>query len=427
MVKTDYKRKKATFLSWKIKLLLLIIYFLAIFILEPLFRNDLMEFSIDFIEYIQDLLGQNVLQIAAIVSHLGSNLVFSIIFLITFSYTNIFKSYLLVIIVTFTNFLIGTLNLFYQDARPFYFNNNKIIPYSCKMSFGNPSAYSLSSMTFYLSLWHFSIQSKNLRNRNILKGFLLVTVMIINIIIMISEISSGAQSINQVLFGGMIGLGLYFTLFSLINIHSNDSKMLLSIITMKTFNYFLLNLFMSLLALIVIYLNDPLNNETRNTWTELIKNKCGYLYENTLFEKNDYLLLTSVFSNIFAFIGLKHEFIFTFKSSVNNWTKYNFSLEVKEVDSLFSSIDFTRDTQWNHNSVKISCLRLFVILIISFGIISPFFLICYDESFWLVLLVKILLPFSFVLYFLFFIVKLVLKFLRLVNFSSNDLLTSLDM
>jgi len=292
------------------------------------------------------------------------------------------------------------------------------------MSYGNPSANFLRSMAFYLSLWNIFIQSKSLRDKYLIKGFSLFIVIFINIIIFLSDIAIGAQSLNQELFGGLIGLGVYLTLFWVMEIYTNDPKTMLSIINMKIFNYLMINFAFSLITLSSVYFNEQIYNEQRNTWIDIIKNKCGYVYENVLFENEDYLLLATVFSNIFAFIGLKHEFVFTFRSSVNNWTKYNFSLEVKEVDSLFSSMDFTKDTQWNHNTLLISFLRLLVICLISCGLMSPYFLISYDDQFWLVLLVKIFLPFSCVLYFHFFVVKLVLKFLRLVNFSSNDLLSS---
>jgi len=356
MVKSEFSKKRANTLNWKFRLFIMIVYFLSIFLVEPFFRDDLMKKSIEIIELIQDFMGPDLLEVAAWLSLLGSNLVFSIIFIITFSFTNIFKSYLLVMIICCCNFLVSTINLFYGDGRPFYISNNRIIPYTCKMSYGNPSANFLRSTAFYLSLWNIFIQSKTLRDKYLIKGFLLFIVVFINIIIFLSDIAIGTQSVNQEIFGGLLGFGMYLTLFWLIDIYTNDSKTLLSIIKIKIFNYLMINFVFSLITLSSIYFNEHIDNEQRNSWIDRIKNKCGYVHENVLFENEDYLMLATVFSNIFAFIGLKNEFVYTFRSNINKWTKYNFSLEVKEVDSLFSSMDFTKDTQWNHNTFLISFL-----------------------------------------------------------------------
>ena len=423
-VKYETIKKTSNFFTMKVKLTFVFLYFLVIFISELFYRDPLSDISIKFQEILQKKL-ENWMELAKIVSFIGgNNITYGCIFLITFNFTNIFKSYLLLMIIFINNLVSSVLELIYIEGRPYFISDNNIKSYGCKSGFGNPSFDSLSSISFFLAFYHLVFDSRSIKYRRILQIIYLFIFIVMYFIIIFSEFIVGANSLNQLIFGGLLGFGIYLIFFWLMELYTNDSKQLLNFIRKGLIHNVLINLSILVLFLYFYFFKARLSDDKKKEWISRINLKsCENKIENISFENESYLIFALIFANIFAFIGLNHEFFFTFKSNISNWTKYNFSSEVKEDDSFFSSLDFTKDTQWNHNNIVNSILRMLVITFFSCIILSPFFLISYSQNFWLVFFLKINLPISVLLYFDFYVLKLILRKLRLVNFSSNNLIT----
>lgn len=96
--------------------------------------------------------------------------------------------------------------LWYSSPRPFW-TGPEVKAWGCSPDFGNPSGHSLFSMslclTFYLSLY-----SQLSRIQKVIGGFLSVS---ISLAIAFSRILLGVHSLNQVIFGLVIGIWATFT------------------------------------------------------------------------------------------------------------------------------------------------------------------------------------------------------------------------
>lgn len=109
------------------------------------------------------------------------------------------------------------MKIIYHHPRPIWQSAN--IKYACNNGFGNPSGHSYTSSSFYLSL-AFIISNipfiKKQKNKTIISIFIYITFSIIILLIMYSRLVLGAHSINQVIYGCLLGCGTYYLIFHVI-------------------------------------------------------------------------------------------------------------------------------------------------------------------------------------------------------------------
>ena len=89
---------------------------------------------------------------------------------------------------------------------------------------------------------------------------------------MVTRLASGLDSLNQIIFGSLIGLCIYYVLFHLIEINTNDSKQLLKVVQMKNIYYFLLNFILLIPILLLIFLKEYETDDKKKFFIN-IKNK----------------------------------------------------------------------------------------------------------------------------------------------------------
>ena len=205
----------------------LIGYFILSIISEQFFRNPLFEYSYETFEpTLQNKIGKDnfLTFIFTIASFLGRNIsVFGITFIICF----FFYSYQEIIISLMTIFtsvsLVGYLKILYHNPRPYWINDNiKLID---DLGYGNPSGHSFTSSTGYLCIFYLISNNPKFKKNNFLYYFFYFITLIWVFIIMFSRLYFAAHSINQVIFGFLLGCGifiLFFSFFQLQNYSTND-------------------------------------------------------------------------------------------------------------------------------------------------------------------------------------------------------------
>ena len=204
-------------ISFNTKFLFSII--LITLIIDILFQKTIFSLSIIFVSSLREKIPQENLSFWLILSHFGKEkIIFSIIYIIYICYP-IKYSFLLFNVYFSSKFFVNFLKLSFQSPRPFW--NNISVFGKCNNGFGNPSAHSFTTISIYSSLCHVIIS--NNKDNFLLKYILIFLTVFISIITCFSRIILGVHSIDQVIFGSISGLILYFYFF-FIYIKNNIKK-----------------------------------------------------------------------------------------------------------------------------------------------------------------------------------------------------------
>jgi len=115
--------------------------------------------------------------------------------------------------------------LAYHQARPYWVNTN-IIAYSCSSQYGNPSGHSETSMGFALIMWLDYCRTQDSHWWKKVVGFFVATSF--GVSIAYSRLFLGVHSLNQCLFGLLLGIWVAFTMEFCVRVHLDASVTLLT-------------------------------------------------------------------------------------------------------------------------------------------------------------------------------------------------------
>ena len=327
-----------------------------------------------------------------------------IIVICVYNFGNVYKSFILFMIITVGNLLAAYIKFIYVQETPSF--HKEITVYYCGVGWGLPATQILISTTFYLALW--KIISLKIKNY-VINTILLIVIILFLLLLGFSSIVEGAYFFNQVLFSMILGTGIYLLLFEGIRVNLTDGKQFFNLIRRKIWVYLAIEVVL-ILPLVILYLiytikplpkdehyyvcNSKLLNETYFEADNLTAQKeiRNFSYETSL------LLLAFFLPSFFCIIAVKMELRFMFKDVYENWFQFNFSNEDNSQEndevSLMTSISITRDTKWNNTKWTYSIARLIILLIMWFVASLPYFLIKNSSRFLLVFFVQIMLSFS---------------------------------
>lgn len=415
-------QKKKSESQW----ILFLVYTVIIFATEPFYRKYLFDISIPFIEALQgeDPAKNNLLSIPKYISNLGNTVAFMAIIMIVYNFGNIYKTYVLLSTIFLSTMNIAILKMIYVSPRP-YWVSDKIISLDCEAGWGNPSGHSMASTAFYLTLWHIMTDCHQLRDRKSFKAWSFILTILFILSIMVSRNYAGAHSLNQILFGALIGYGIYFFLFYVLCIKVNDSKQLANLLQFRNLIYVVINFFIFLFAFFVFYFN---NNEDVLKWTgnirEVLKtHSCEKVPDNKTLQNEGFITFAVFLTNFGAFMGMKFEYYFTFNENLHNWRQYNFEIDERPDDeSLMTKISINKETQWNHTNSFFSVLRIIFILILGGIVMMPYYFVDWNSNIAIVFIFKVFLPINMATFSMFFLFKIILKKLRLTNLTLYSML-----
>jgi membrane-associated phospholipid phosphatase len=324
--------------SWfKFKLIIFIIYILLSLIFEQFYRKPLFIISLNLQKQLYPKFSESSIKIFKLLSKFGTQnalipllIIILILFPLNISYT--FCS-----IIILSSYFDNILKILYGSPRPFWIYPS--IKRTCDGGYGNPSGHSFSSFSVYLSLYNIIVDLSYFNMRSYLKLFLLFLFILFSFLICLSRIFLSIHSLNQIMFGIILGIGMYFYYFHIIELHKFSGKQFFKYIngtfeniihTIKFIIYFII--------LLLLYLFRE------NNWKEyydIINKECSHLYEYRKFN-NDGFFIGSV---LFLLIGAHYGLYFLFKKSqiqrafkeeeINKWSENNKKTNLLSIILLF--------------------------------------------------------------------------------------------
>ena len=111
--------------------------------------------------------------------------------------------------------------MIYRNPRPYW--ESDILDIVCNSGYGNPSGHSLICLSNFLVISHISTNFEFFRKnqkgkilRIVIFGFLII----LAFLVIISRTLLSAHSINQIIYGSLLGIGIYFFFFFFISYHT---------------------------------------------------------------------------------------------------------------------------------------------------------------------------------------------------------------
>ncbi len=311
--------------SWfKFKLIIFIIYILLSLIFEQFYRKPLFIISLNLQKQLYPKFSESSIKIFKLLSKFGTQnalipllIIILILFPLNISYT--FCS-----IIILSSYFDNILKILYGSPRPFWIYPS--IKRTCDGGYGNPSGHSFSSFSVYLSLYNIIVDLSYFNMRSYLKLFLLFLFILFSFLICLSRIFLSIHSLNQIMFGIILGIGMYFYYFHIIELHKFSGKQFFKYIngtfeniihTIKFIIYFIILLFLYLFR--------------ENNWKEynhIINKECSHLYEYRKFNNDGFFIGSVLFLLIGAHYGLyslfsKSKIKLPFKEEyINKWSEF---------------------------------------------------------------------------------------------------------
>jgi membrane-associated phospholipid phosphatase len=341
---------KYTFKSTKMKIISIIIYFIVIIGLELLYRDYLFNKSVSLQEKIHlnpksDLL----LKIGKIISFFAANMAAFIFVFLIFLFMPLNYSFLMLQSIIYSAYFTNTMKMIYQSDRPNWKVNYLLR--SCNNGYGNPSGHAFTSVNMYLCLAH--ILFKYFKIRYVLRILIFIFCILISILIILSRVILAAHSINQIIYGALLGIGVYYILIHIIGYHNYTSIEFYQHIKKKRVKkiYYIFHIFLLFLA-VFIYLFTK-NKDTSEIEKRVFNGRrCPFQPEYKKFKNDGLFQALSITAMLGAQFGIDILFII---------------LKANDYVIHFSLIE------WNKNKkIPFIGLRVVVILFSGIGIIFYF-------------------------------------------------------
>lgn len=225
------KKKKHTI----IRIIAVVIYLSVVIGTEVTYREKLFDKSLTVEADIQKNFSQGVLNFFELYSNIGTAKITLTVFGIVFVFLPLNYSYSLMCAIIYSSFFTNFFKIIYKSPRPIW--KSEEIKISCNNGYGNPSGHSFTSMCVYLSLAHLVTNYNYFYKKTVgvvLRFVIFIVLLIIIGLVLFSRIVLGAHSINQVIYGGLLGFGAYFVLFFVVGLHNQTPKEFYEYMSNKT-------------------------------------------------------------------------------------------------------------------------------------------------------------------------------------------------
>ena len=238
-----------------------ILYFGLIISTEITYKKKLFDKSIKFQEDLREKFDKesSFYKFWNFISFFGTNLFCFGVFFIIFIFFPLNSSFLVLQSLNFADYLTNLFKIIYRNPRPYWKSNRLDIV--CNSGYGNPSGHSVIGLSFYLVLSHvftnFDFFRKNKKGQ-ILRIIIFCFFSVLIVLIIISRFFLSAHSINQILYGTLLGFGIYFLEIHIISYHTYSSKQFIKHIVSQNvvLTYFIIYAFLLGLLLVIYFCFD---------------------------------------------------------------------------------------------------------------------------------------------------------------------------
>lgn len=348
---------KDTFNKNKIINIIILIFLPIIFITEKLYRDSLNTYSTKHIQNMQNSMSQFLLTFFRIITRVGCNYFIISTILIIFFYFSLIHLVIFLIEILLSIYFLSILKIFYGDTRPFL-ENSTFFQKICEGGYGNPSGHSFVSFVTYLTLLHYILNTKYVKNRNNLKYLLIFVFVFAASTVAYSRIIVGAHSINQVIFGSLLGIWMFLITTYVFKLEKMPIKVYKKYFKEKKYIAFITIIFI-IFTIIAIMSNIFFNSQEKiNELSKKLDNKCSH---KKIFRRFNYDGLFGCLSIVELFGIYLGQIIFWFLED----KIYKSDDDYYEIDEIINN--------WNKNIISYPSMNNIIKLIfVSLMLIIPF-------------------------------------------------------
>lgn len=201
-------------------LLGLLIFVAIVIVTEPIYRGPLFNVSLDAELKLKKC--EACISIESYFTLIGSE--YSLILLLIFCYFFFPLSKTLAAAVTMltSNYMNSVLKIIIQNPRPWFENSNLYV--NCEAGYGNPSGHMMSGFATFFSVAELFIDKYKPIPK--IEALIYVCTGIFVGNIGLSRIFLGFHSINQIIYGFLLGFSVYYFYFHYMKLHQKDPRTL---------------------------------------------------------------------------------------------------------------------------------------------------------------------------------------------------------
>lgn len=320
------------------KIIIFIIFSSFIIGIEFFYRKPLFDYSLIWIKNQQTSSSQVLMSFFKVISEFGTEPVLIPIVVLTYLFAPLNKAYLFLSVTILALVIDCIMKICYGSPRPYWID--KTLFKACDGGFGNPSGHSYTSTASYLTLAHILTDYDFFKKKIYMRLGVYFLFIGLIIAILLSRLFLGIHSINQILYGSLLGFALYFLYIHIFAMHKLSGQEFFRIFT--ELSLIIINLLLHLIILaisILVYFLVP--NDT-SPYDEIQNNLCPNL---NLYRKfnNDGLYGCLTF---LALIGSHYGILFL-ANILNLKNKNNLDVFLK----------------WNSNNKLLNKLYIFLLMI----------------------------------------------------------------
>lgn len=207
------------------KAIFALLYLICVICGELLYRDSLFNKSLQIELDIQANLSDAGKGFFKFITNFGEVNVTLIILVVVFVFLPLNKSFSFISTLIYSSFFGNLLQMIYHSPRPFWIEEK--IANGCNTAFGNPSGHSFTTFSIYFLLFHYStdFESFKVNNKGIaLKALILLLYLLLMVCVITSRIILGAHGINQIFYGSLLGIGLYFIIHHVMSYHTMTNE-----------------------------------------------------------------------------------------------------------------------------------------------------------------------------------------------------------
>lgn len=292
------------------KIFIAIIYFALVICMEQLYRETLFDKSIDTQEDIREDHNKDsaFYDFWKFISVFGTASITFPVFFVIFLFFPISSSFLTLQSLIYSIYITNLFKIIYRNGRPYW--KSELLDVVCNSGYGNPSGHSMTSTAYYLTLPHivtnFPFFARDTKGK-IVKFIIFILFIILAVLVMFSRVILGAHSINQILYGFTLGLGIYFVLIYILSYHTYSSDKFLKHITDKivTLIYMIFHIIMIALLIVIYATLDDNQRLKYEVYTNIFNGvRCKVKKKYLVLKYDGFFQALAIFAILGAHIGI---------------------------------------------------------------------------------------------------------------------------
>ena len=401
-------KKKQTLSSNRIYFFTVI--FLIAFGLQPIYNKYFLEVSLD-LQRQTAKMPKSLDSFFIVFYYLSKNETFFFIQLLVFNFMNSFKALILLSNLIIARFLSTFLKFMFIEPKPFHIYSY-LFHNICESSWGSPCVGTISVVVFYLTLLRIVLENKEFKNV-LLRVLLTISVFLMIIIIILSFLWFGLNSINQIMFSFNLGVVIVLFSFMLFEIDANCGETLLGLV--KNFIYQSIFITACCLGIGIAAYFYATSFTIPKKYIDVILKKCPDTKVNELLNNENLQWIVLPLVIPVALLTIKLEYIYFFKQRIHEWQYFNFGASDARNDSFLSKFSFENTSQWNKTTFLYSFLRLLLIMGLMVVSLVPAYFVDMSCHIVLVMIVRVWLTGVLVVFNLFFVSKVLATWMKLTN------------